>query len=273
MNGRRPPRLTIGAMAAAFAALLTAAGAGEIPSGERRPGSAFTGAETRAMEADDGLNPGMLWVAEGEALWSAPAGATGKACADCHGDTARSMAGVAARHPAFDAARGGPITLAGRIERCRRDRQGVPTPAPRAGSTPPADDPAVLALSAFVTRQSRGLPVTTGDDPRLAGAIEAGRRLYEARMGQLNLACAHCHDANWGRTLGGAMIPQGHPTGYPVYRLEWQSLGSLERRLRNCLVGMRAEPFAPGGPEYVALELYLMTRARGMAMEAPGVRP
>jgi len=27
----------------------------------------------------------------------------------------------------------------------------------------------------------------------------------------------------------------------PVYRLEWQKPGSLERRLRSCLVGIRAE--------------------------------
>ena len=70
-----------------------------------------------------------------------------------------------------------------------------------------------------------------------------------------------------------ATIPQGHPTGYPVYRLEWQSVGSLQRRLRNCLIGMRAEPFAYGAPEYVELELYLMKRAQGMRFEAPGVRP
>ena len=43
-----------------------------------------------------------------------------------------------------------------------------------------------------------------------------------------------------------------HPTGYPLYRLEWQDVGSLQRRLRNCMSGMRAEPFAFGSPEHVA---------------------
>ena len=64
-----------------------------------------------------------------------------------------------------------------------------------------------------------------------------------------------------------------HPTGYPIYRLEWQTLGSLKRRLRNCLVGIRAEPWPYDSPEYVALELFLMDRAKGMTLEAPGVRP
>ena len=69
------------------------------------------------------------------------------------------------------------------------------------------------------------------------------------------------------------MIPQAHPTGYPVYRLEWQSLGSLQRRLRSCMIGVRAEPYAYGAPEAVALELYLMVRAGGMRIETPAVRP
>ncbi len=69
------------------------------------------------------------------------------------------------------------------------------------------------------------------------------------------------------------MIPQGHATGYPLYRLEWQTLGSLQRRLRNCLTGMRAALYPAGAGEYVDLQLYLMWRARGMPVETPAVRP
>ena len=36
---------------------------------------------------------------------------------------------------------------------------------------------------------------------------------------------------------------------------------------------IRAEPYALGAREYVELEMYLMWRARGMPLEAPGVRP
>ena len=60
---------------------------------------------------------------------------------------------------------------------------------------------------------------------------------------------------------------------YAIYRLEWQAVGSLQRRLRNCMSGMRAETYDFGAPELVDLEYYLMWRARGMAMEAPAVRP
>ena len=110
-------------------------------------------------------------------------------------------------------------------------------------------------------------------DGELQSFVDLGSELFHRRQGQLNLSCSQCHDDNWGKRLAGAVIPQAHPTGYPVYRLEWQSLGSLQRRLRNCMSGVRAEPYEYGAPEAVALELYLMARARGMPIETPGVRP
>ena len=96
---------------------------------------------------------------------------------------------------------------------------------------------------------------------------------FHRRQGQLNLSCAQCHDDNWDKRLAGNVITQAHPTGYPIYRLEWQGLGSLERRLRNCLVGTRAQAYDFGAAELVDLELYLMWRARGMKIETPAVRP
>jgi len=243
----------------------TPAFAAEIPPSEKRSGYFFMSRETQAMQDDLTANPGMLSVLDGEALWSRKAGAADRACADCHGDASASMKGVAARYPAFDATRGRPINLDQRINSCRAERQQA-TPLPYESKD-------LLALSAYVATQSRGMPVTPPDDPRLERFREAGRAFYEVRQGQLNLACGHCHDDNWGKRLAGALIPQAHPNGYPIYRLEWQSVGSLQRRLRNCLIGMRAEHFDYGAPEYVDLELYLAWRGRGLPVEAPAVRP
>ena len=100
-----------------------------------------------------------------------------------------------------------------------------------------------------------------------------GAAIWARRQGQLNLSCAICHDDNAGKKLAGVTIPEAHPTGYPIYRLEWQALGSLKRRLRNCLVGVRAEAYPYEALEYVALEVFLMDRAKGMILESPGVRP
>jgi sulfur-oxidizing protein SoxA len=246
-------------------ALVASSVAAEIPLSERRSGYDLMSRETRAMQDDDTANPGMLWVLEGGTLWSRKVGATGKACADCHGDGRESMKGVAARHPSFDRARGRPVTLEQRIQACRVERQQGPPLA--------WESRELLALTAFVARQSRGVPIDIRADARTQPFLDAGRALFQRRQGQLNLACTQCHDANWGRQLAGNVIPQAHPTGYPIYRLEWQGLGSLERRLRGCLAGIRAEPYDFGAPELVNLELYLMWRARGMPFEAPAVRP
>lgn len=256
-------RLSVMALAALVAA--TVAASAEIPLDQRRSGYADLGRETKAMQDDDTANPGMLSVLDGEALWKAKAGSASRACAECHGDAKTSMKGVAARHPAFDEKLGRPVNLDQRINLCRTERQQAKPLA--------YESKDLLALSAYVGMQSRGEPIAPPDDRRLTPFREAGRATYVRRQGQLNLSCAQCHDDNWGRKLAGNTIPQAHPNGYPLYRLEWQSIGSLQRRLRNCLIGMRAEHYDYGSPEYVDLEAYLMWRARGMPMETPAVRP
>jgi len=249
-----------------FADVGTAAGAAaEIPLAERRSGYEFMGRETRMMQDDDATHPGTLWVLDGEALWNRKAGAADRACADCHGDARASMKGVAARYPAFDAARGRPVNLEQRINICRTDRQKAPPLA--------FESRDLLALTAYVARQSRGLPINIAIDARNKPFLDAGREAFHRRQGQLNLACAQCHDDNWGKRLAGSVIPQAHPTGYPLYRLEWQGLGSLQRRLRNCLAGMRAQAPDLGAAELVDLELFLVWRARAMKIETPAVRP
>jgi sulfur-oxidizing protein SoxA len=251
-----------------LAALIGAAGpatAAEIPLLDRKSGYEFMGRESKAMQDDDTVNPGMLWVLDGEAAWNRKEGETNKSCADCHGDARVSMKGVAARYPAYDPARGKLVDLEDRINMSRTEHQK--------GAALPFESKALLALSAYVGQQSRGMPIALADDARTRDAIARGKKSFELRQGQLNLSCAQCHDDNWGQKLGAAPIPQAHPNGYPLYRLEWQNLGSLQRRLRNCLSGMRAEPYPYGAPELVELEAYLMWRARGLTVETPAIRP
>ncbi len=250
---------------AVFALACASAMAAEIPLDQRRTTYDDMSRETRAMQDDDGVNPATLWTLDGEALWHSRVGEARKSCADCHGAAEASMKGVAARYPRFDESRGAPVDIEQQINLCRTERQKA---APLAWESHD-----LLAIAAYVARQSRGEKISVGLDPRLRASIQKGRELFTARRGQLDLSCAQCHDDNWGKSLAGAAIPQGHPTGYPIYRLEWQTLGSLRRRLRNCLSGMRAELWPQDAPDYVDLEAYLMSRARGMLMESPGVRP
>ena len=237
----------------------------EIPLDQRRSGYDNMSAATKAMQDDDTTNSATLTVLDGEALWKRKAGEAGKSCADCHGDAETTMRGVSARYPAFNPAKGRPIDIEQRINLCRTAQQKA-TPLP-------SESRDLLALTTYLGRQSRGMPITVSEDEKTKPFIEAGRKIYATRQGQLNLSCQNCHDDNWGQKLAGVPMVQGHPNGYPLYRLEWQSVGSLQRRLRNCMSGMRAEPYPYGADENVDLELFLMWRARGMTVETPAVRP
>ena len=231
---------------------------------ERLSGTAFMGPATQAMQRDDSQNPAMLWVKDGETLWRRGDEGNGKSCASCHGDAATAMRGVAARYPAFDNQYQLPVNLGQRINQCRQRQQAAPL-AP--------DSEALLAMKSYIGLQSRGMPIAPPADARLLPFLARGEQRWQQRIGQLNLSCAQCHDERAGQRLGGSVIPQGHATGYPIYRLEWQAMGSLQRRLRNCMSGVRAEPFPASSVELVELELYLAERARGMRVETPAVRP
>ena len=233
-----------------------------------RSGFDTMSASTQAMQRDDAANPGMLTVNEGATRWSRPEGASQRACASCHGEASVSMKTAAARYPRWDERLSRPVGLSQRIALCRQRYQGHD-----AGSPMLHDSPAQLALTTYVAHAARGAKLQPDPDPRLVPWRERGRIRFDQRLGQLDLSCANCHEERAGLRLGGATIPQGHPNGYPLYRLEWQAVGSLQRRLRNCLTGVRAELWPPDAIEYIELELHLVNRAAGLPVETPAVRP
>jgi len=252
------------ALAFALLALPALAQQRAIPLSEVKSGSAFLGADLRSLQNDDFANPGTLWLERGEKLWSEPAGKTKQSCASCHKDAKTSMRGVAARYPKVDAESGRLVNLEGRINLCRTRRMGA--------EPFKYESEELLAMTAYVARQSKGMPMAASVDGPAKAHFEAGEVAYRLRRGQMNLSCAHCHEANWGKRLLSETISQGQPNAYPAYRMEWQTMGSLERRLRACLSGIRAEMLPYGSPEYLDLELYLAWRAQGLPIETPGVR-
>ena len=163
------------------------------PAGERRSGYEFMSRETRAMQDDDATNPAVLSLLDGEDLWNRKAGAVEQACAGCHGDAGESMKGVATRYPAWDAVAARPVNLEQRINACRTGRQQAPALA--------YESRELLALTTYVARQSRGMPIAVAADGPMQPFLEAGRATFYRRQGQLNLACTQCHDGLWGKKL------------------------------------------------------------------------
>lgn len=219
--------------------------------------------ENKAMQDDASLNPALFWVNDGQTLWQEKLGPKNASCASCHGDVKKSMRGVAAQFPKV--IKGKLQTLEGQINTCRVNAQEAPKLA--------YESKDLLALTALIALQSKGMPISVHKTAANTPFLNQGQEWFNKRMGQLNLSCAQCHEDRAGLRLGGSLIPQGHPNAYPIYRLEWQTLGSVQRRLRNCMSGVRAQQFEYGSPEMAQLELFLMWRARGLPMESPGVRP
>ena len=255
---KRSPALAIAALLAACPPSPTTDA--DLPAADIQSGYAFLTAETQAMQNDSFANPGFLWVDLGSDLFESAADGA-PSCVSCHSE---GLAGVAATYPAIDEASGDLLNVEGRINRCRIRHQNLPALAYEGGE--------LLALTAFIANQSAGTPISVSTTGASASHYRNGRDYFYTRRGQFNLSCHQCHDQNWGKRLRGDTISQGHGNGFPAYRLEWQTLGSLQRRIRDCDSGVRAEPKAFGDPAYIDLELYLSSRASGLEMESPAIR-
>ena len=233
-----------------------------LETGAARSGTDYLGGATRRLQDDDFLNPGMFAVERGSEIFHRVDGAAGLSCAACH--RVAEMRGAATRYPRFDAGRGGLIDLPAALDAMRQTKMRA-APLGR-------ENEDMLALSAFIARQSNGLARSVTIDGPAQAHFEAGRAFFETRRGQLNLSCAQCHDALAGAKLRGDTISQGQIDGFPIHRLMWRSMASAHRMFAWCNSALRAEPFDSGSPEYLALELYLAWRGRALPIAVPGVR-
>ena len=224
----------------------------------------FLSPDMRRQQADETRNPAYFWVEQGQDLFSAKPDGVGQACISCHAEPKQSLRGAATHYPQVDSSSGQLLNLEGRIEQCRVERQKQPAFG--------YESTELLAMTAYIGSLSRGMPLDAATDGPAKPFYEAGKAFFERRQGQLNLSCKQCHDGLVGQHLRGDVVSHGAGTGYPAYRLEWNSVGSLHRRLRACSLGVRATQFDYGAPEYLALELYLAGRAKGLSVETPGIR-
>lgn len=224
----------------------------------------FRSPETQALQMDDFENPAFTAVERGEELWSLTQGTKGKSCAACHGNAAESMKGVRAAMPKWKASIGKPINLEQQINVCLVDRMGA--------EKQKFDSPDMLAMASYVGLQSRGMPVNVQTDGPMAKWADRGKEIYNTRVGQLDMSCANCHAANFGKKIRADHLSQGQINGFPVYRLKWNGLGSVQRRFKGCMRNIRAKPYEIGSDEFIALELYVASRGQGLSIETPSVR-
>ena len=226
-------------------------------------GNQFLTPQLQAMQQDADVNPITLWVEKGQALW-------GKQCQSCH-QAPESLRSSAGEHPRLVTRHNNTrlVNLEDQINACRQ----------RAGQSPKGlEDDDTLSLSALLHTVAKGQAIQMTPPTDAAGQqqwqaeLAQGAQLYATRIGRLNLACVHCHDGKVGANLRAEVVSPGHPSGFPIYRLNWQNMGSIDRRLRACYSGVQATLPAPGSASLRQLELYLKVRASGMPLDGPSIR-
>ncbi len=230
----------------------------------RKSGYLFATKETQAIQDDDFINPGMLWVEKGRELWTKADGKAGKSCASCHGEP-ESLRGVFTVYPKYDPKTKKLINIEQRINRCRTEQMKA---KPWKWESEP-----LLAMTTLVGYVSRGLPMNVKIDGPAKPFFEKGKEFFFKRRGQLDMACKHCHYDNAGKYIRADLLSEARGGGaFPAYRLKWQKVGSLHRRFKGCNKQIRAQPYKPGSDEYVNLELFIKWRSRGLPVEVPAVR-
>ena len=244
--------------------LLAACAPTEDMDSSLKSGYFYATSGTQAMQDEDIDNPAFIWVDIGEEMWSKVEGEAGKSCASCHGGDASSLKGVSVSYPKFNKDDGKLRALQDQINAERTERMKA-KPWKWEGDQ-------MLGMTAYIKLQSRGMPVNVAIDGKAAPFYEKGKAFFNQRRGGLNMSCKNCHVDYPGKYIRANLLSNGLPNGFPTYRLKWQKVGSLHRRFRGCNKNVRAQPYKQGSDEYTNLELYISSRANGVASEAPAVR-
>jgi len=229
-----------------------------------KSGNAFLSASMLAMQRDASANPVSLWLEQGRTVWGNPSKPS--SCFACHGEIEKNKQ-MATQFPKWSERLKKLINLEDQILSCsqRTDRP-----------LKDLENADVLSLSAILHQASTGLAFQMMPPAKFQkqwqDELNAGAQTFTTRIGRMNLACTHCHDQWVGKQMRADVISPGHPTGFPIFKMSWQGMGSIDRRLRACYSGVQAELPAAGSAELRQLELFLKMRSQGMTIEGPSLR-
>jgi sulfur-oxidizing protein SoxA len=234
---------------------------------DEKSSEALTAAGLAQLQSANAMNPIGLWIDEGKRKWE-------KDCTSCH--ALEKIVKAVPNFPKLDASQK-LINLEDQISACRKRNAATPI-AFASDQFFPNDDTPTLELSTFLNDAARQLSINIAPPTNPSHAIiwkqnlAEGEKLFKTRQGHMNLSCQQCHDGKVGASMRAQKITAGHPTGFPAYRISWQGLGSMERRIRACYSGVQAQVPAPQDMRLRQLELYLKTRAQGLQLDGPSIR-
>jgi sulfur-oxidizing protein SoxA len=218
----------------------------------------------KQWEAIDDFPPYDFAIDRGKQMFATPF-KNGKSYGDCFADKG---IGIRQNYPYFDLKNGEVITLELALNRCREANGEEPYSYVK-------DE--MASLTAYMAFTSRGKPfdIKIPNDPRALAAYQKGEEYFYGRRGQLNFSCASCHVQNPGNHIRTEVLAPalGIVAAMPIYRSEWNSMGTMSRRLVTCNSQVRGVPLKPQDEDYRDVEYFLSYMSNGLPVSGPGARP
>lgn len=189
--------------------------------------------------------------------------ANGKSFKDCFPKT-----DIAGDYPMFDDKKGKVVTISTAINECLVGNGEKPWGMKKGNSA---------KLEAFFSYSSKeaGKKVNIKINSQAAAdAYEKGKKEYYSQRGYLKLSCATCHVQGSGQRVRAEYLSPllGQTTHFPVFRLKWDSLGTLERRMTGCNKDQGENPHKPNSEWMNDLLYFMAYMSNGMAVDGPDIR-
>jgi sulfur-oxidizing protein SoxA len=214
--------------------------------------------------AKEEFPPYEFAVEKGKKMFETPF-KNGKSYADCFENKG---IGIRQNYPKFDAKRGKVIPLEVAVNECREANGEKPYNYKK-------ND--MAAITAYMAYTSRGKPMSIKipNDPRALAAYERGKEYFYTRRGQFNFSCASCHVQMAGMHLRTEVLAPalGIMNALPIYRSNWNGMGTTSRRITSCNSQVRATPLKPNDVLYRDVEYFLSYMGNGLPISGPGARP
>ena len=201
-------------------------------------------------------------IDEGEELYNKKF-ANGNSFATCFPDPA-----IAGNYPFFDDKKNDVVTLTSAVNDCLRAN------GEKEWNTQKGE---MASLQAYLVNASTEAGKKFDIKIQSAAAKKAyenGKEFYYTQRGYLKLSCATCHVQGAGQRVRNEKLSPltGQITQFPVHRLKWEELGTLERRLSGCIVDQGQVSPKDESTQMKELVYFMAYMSNGMAIDGPDIR-
>ncbi|MDA7847983.1 sulfur oxidation c-type cytochrome SoxA [Sulfurospirillum sp.] len=212
------------------------------------------------MEEINEFAPYEIPLDEGRELWVKPF-ANGKTYSSCFPDAA-----VKQNFPYYDTKRDEVVTIGQAINECRVGNGEKPLKYGKGD---------IAKLAAHIAYESRGKEINIQiPNEKAAMAYEAGKKMFYKQRGYFYMNCTECHVQGAGKKVRQEALSPilGAVSHFPVYRIKWGGLGTLQRRLVGCVKDTGSEKPAMQSRSVKELEYFVTYMSNGLKLNGPDTR-